>query len=339
MSLVASSLSQICKAIAQFASDGLNSGDISVRVTVGNPGDAAPIESEVHRLNLFFFRFEPFAFNPDLLPGETLLIRMHCLMTPFCLLEDSVSAGENDLRVIGEVVRIFHETPVVRLTAGGEDFEVHVIFQNLALDQLNQLWSTQGDVAYRPSVLYEVSLAPVIPKKKATGSPLVGSLALGARADMKAVEGAGTATPPDVPLVEVDTSHEEWAPAICFVRSAGCAQSFSLEANSAEISALALRVWIAGAAGAPVALRWDVWDRTAGWRTQEAAQVATAVGTTLDPERPPADSDTAPIVLPFTDHAGQAVLYAERTYARVTDGVSITVRSNPLLVNVFEVTP
>ena len=41
--------------------------------------------------------------------------------------------------------------------------------------------------------------------------------------------------------------------------------------------------------------------------------------------------------LPFgEEETGQAVLYAERSYVRATDGQSVTVRSNPLLIIIFE---
>jgi hypothetical protein len=38
-------------------------------------------------------------------------------------------------------------------------------------------------------------------------------------------------------------------------------------------------------------------------------------------------------------HAGQAVLYAERNYVRGNDGASLTVRSNPVLINLYQAGP
>jgi hypothetical protein len=60
----------------------------------------------------------------------------------------------------------------------------------------------------------------------------------------------------------------------------------------------------------------------------------TATGPRLDPDLVAA-ATTTPVALPFNDHAGQAVLYGERTYHRGADGVEVTVRSNPLLVGLF----
>ncbi len=335
MALVASSLSQICKAISSFVSAGLNTGGVTVFVTLGNPGESVAGESEGHRLNLFFFRFETYQFNADVLPGENLLMRMHCIVTPFAVLEDSISAGENDLRLVGEVLRIFHEQPVFLLSADSQQFEVQVILQNLGLDQINQLWSTQGETLYRPSLLYEVSLAPVIPNKKSVTAPLAGALGLDVEADLETVAtGSVAAAPPDVAAARVDTAREEWAPLIAFVSGGACLQSVSFALGSPELSAFTPAVWIAGLLGAAVQLRWDVWDSVSGWQTQSSTTPATVATASLDPAQA-ASATTVTAALPFTEHAGQAVLYAVRSYARGFDGTSVTVRSNPLLVNLY----
>jgi hypothetical protein len=61
----------------------------------------------------------------------------------------------------------------------------------------------------------------------------------------------------------------------------------------------------------------------------------TASGEVLDPAKV-ATATTQSIVLPFTNHTGQAVLYAERNYVRGSDGANLTVRSNPVLVNLYQ---
>ncbi len=334
MTLVASSLSQICRAIADVVGAGLNGAEVVARVTIGTPADAVPAETDMHRLNFFFFRFEPYGFDADVLPGETLFLRAHCLVTPFAIMEDSVSAGENDLRLVGEVVRIFHETPVFLVTVDGNDFHVQVVFQNLPLDQINQLWSTQGDVAYRPSLLYEVALAPVIPAKKAIASPLVAGVGLGVRAEMKATEADRAPRTEEMSPITVATTLEDWAPAITFVIDGRCTSTIVLALESPELAALDVHVWIAGAPAAGVTLSWEVWDRAAGWRPDGVSVAAAAAGPTIDPAAVATAATTA-VTPPFVDRAGQAVLYASRTYVRASDGASLSVRSNPLLINLY----
>jgi hypothetical protein len=62
----------------------------------------------------------------------------------------------------------------------------------------------------------------------------------------------------------------------------------------------------------------------------------TATTGTLDPEAA-GDAETVEVELPveLVAGGGQAVLYAERSWVRGTDGVTVRVRSNPLLVTVY----
>src|SRR5262245_610773 len=102
MPLGVSSLASVCRKFADVLRAGIAPPGATPDITVliGTPAAAAPAASEnSHRLNLFFFRFEPSGFFPDTLPGEPWLVRMHCLITPFCSDENSVTAGDNDLRV------------------------------------------------------------------------------------------------------------------------------------------------------------------------------------------------------------------------------------------------
>ncbi|MCK7500252.1 MAG: DUF4255 domain-containing protein [Comamonadaceae bacterium] len=114
-----------------------------------------------------------------MLPGDTWLLRMHRLATPFSVDESPTLAGENDLRAIGEVLRHFHENPVFDLAVDGETFRIQVIFLTLGLDQLNQLWSTQGDTVYRPSAAVRGEPRPGHPAHRAPcRRPLTGAIGI-----------------------------------------------------------------------------------------------------------------------------------------------------------------
>ncbi len=344
MALAISSLSRVCRSLGQVLSAGINDSTTATRieVVIGTPSIAAALQdSETkHRLNLFFFRFEPSGFFPDNLPGETWLVRMHCLLTPFCLDEDGIAAGENDLRVVGEVMRFFHEQPTFDLTVGSEQYLIQAVFLTLGLDQLNQLWSTQGDTVYRPSVLFEMSLAPVQPRTPAVPAPWVGSVGFGARATMDARHEAPNLDQlgqfvPTVVVQRPNTFAEAWAPALCMVADGQCLLAASLAIGSAALAAFAPRAWVAGAVGSSAVLRWETWDAANGWRPQAPSAAFLLVDAAIDPERAGAAS-TQPLTLPFTNRAGQMALYAERTFTRAVDGATITVRSNPLLITIHE---
>ncbi len=147
---------------------------------------------------------------------------------------------------------------------------------------------------------------------------------------------AGTAVPPQVMRFAVDTEREDWAPRICFVLDGACAESLSFAVDSPELAAFTPRVWIAGPIRATrCACVWEVWDHK-GWRREGDTVTTAALTAEINPDarsdRPRLDGGGAPI----HDHAGQAVLYAERQYIRGGDGAPLTVRSNPLLVNLYD---
>lgn len=341
MAVGISSLSSVCRQLGQIVTAGVNSPASSrISVVIGTPAAAATVEGDQeHRLNLFFFRFEPSGFFPDGLPGENWLVRAHCLITPFCIDEDTIAAGENDLRTIGEVLRLFHEQPVFLMTVDGEQFQIQVVFITLGLDQLNQLWSTQGDTVYRPSALFEVSLAPVMPREAAVPAPRVGSVGFGIRATMAVRHALPAAADlglfvPQVVRSEPDTRVEAWVPALCIVAGETCLRSVSLALGSPALAGFDPAAWVAGRAGAEVGLHWEVWDAALGWRPFGAPDIFDLVDTRIDPAAA-ATAATRAIELPFTDHAGQMLLYAQRSFERA-DGVRASVRSDPVLITLFE---
>ena len=338
MALPPSTLSQVCRSVADFVSEGLDAPDKSIRVMIGNPADAAPKgKGSDHRVNLFFYRLEPSGFAPDTASDDTWWLRLHCLITAFGVLEDKVSAGENELRLLGELIRLFHETPVLHvMDVNGESVRLQIVFQPLSPDDINHLWSTQGDVSYRTSVAYEMALAPVVPREPGRGSPLVGSVGYDVHGRVSArrdVFSRATESPPPRRAI-VDVSLEGWAPQICFVHGENCAYSLAFEVGSQALDDFQPLIVVAGAPGADVSLRWDEWQSETGWKPTEAATEAQATTTTIDPERMDL-VETTVVPLPLTDQAGQSVLYAIREYVRRSDGRTLTVRSNPLLVTLY----
>lgn len=340
MALDHSSLSRVCHGIADHVADAVHATTNAIRVTLGPPADAVPGQSDTeHRINLFFYRFEPSGLFGDVAPDEPWMIRLSCLITVFCVIEENIPAGESELRLLGQVLRLFHDAPVLTLApveAGGDPVNIQVIYQTMGLEEINHLWSTQGNVTYRPSLTYEMALAPVLPVRQHIGSPLVAMTGLDTRADMGARQAVfgGAAQTPDMPAREVNADREGWAPAICLVYQGACHQSLSLALGSGALAAFTPAVWVAGENGSEVSLEWEIWDSADGWRAAGDPTAATATGPVLDPAAA-ADAVTSVVALPFSDHAGQAVLYARRRYTRGSDGAQLTVRSNPVLVNLY----
>ncbi len=340
MTLARSSLSQVCRAIADFVSLGLDAGANSIQVMIGPPASAVPGTTDSnHRINLFFYRLEPSGFHPGDSPGEPWWIRLFCLITGFGVEEEQTSAGENDLRLLGEVMRLFHEQPVLPpLTVDDETFRLQLIFQPLGTDDINHIWSTQGDVTYRPSIGYEMTLMPVLPKERQSEPPLVGRIGSEVRADIRAATApfGATISAPPVKRTQVNIDNPGWQPMISFVKDGICANSLVFPLGSTELADFEPRVWVTGAPGAPATLVWQRWTSAAGWQQVAETTPTTATTPILDPEQV-ATAQTVTLALPqaLRDEGGQGVLFAQRSWIRPADAVTLTVRSNPLLITVF----
>jgi hypothetical protein len=336
MALPETSLSRACRSVADYVQGVFTANGNPIQVRLGTPAAAVPAPTDTdHRINLFFYRFEPPGFGSFELSGETWWIRVHVVVTAFAVDEGRISAGENDMRLLGEVIRMFHETPVIGpFDVGGEQLVAQAVFQPLGLDQINQLWGAQGDVAYRPSVAYELALVPILPKKPSLPAPMVGAIGADTRPNMDHVAPSVAAPSPPVTPMFIDTNPVDWAPQIALVLPTGYAQSIALQVGSPDLAAFKPAVIAAGLVGAPITFSWQIWDKTAGWR---AAAAGTDQAATVGVARLPADASTVTgtaVTLPFTATPGQALVYAQRTVTR-SDGAVVTVRSNPILVTLY----
>jgi hypothetical protein len=287
MALPVSSLSQVCRAVAVHVATSLAASANNIRVTVGSPATAVPSATEEHHVNLFFYRVEPNAYAPASSPAGDWLLRLSCLVTPFGLADDELGSGENDLRLLGGVLSAFHARPVLEpVTIGDTTVRPQVVFQPLAAEELNHLWATQGELAYRPSIAYEVALVPVLPKQRDPGDPLVGAVGFEVRASDAGRHEPFRGTPWSLPVEErdIDIRRPDWAPAICFVEGGRCLEVVSLRLGD-ELASFQPRVWVAGERNGAVRLHWEVWDAEDGWRPGGEGLDAVATGPRLDPTR------------------------------------------------------
>ena len=210
----------------------------NVDVIVGTPADAAKkLQPSTPRsiVNLFIYRVEPSGFYPDAGHHDRWFVRLRCLITVFSTpqpaqddgdgLVAAVSEGELDLRLLGEVLRYFHEVPVHFPRADEPiDASLQVVFSQFTSEEINQIWSTQGDTIYRPSISYEIALVPIEPREfepaatpVAQGSATFSIEGTMARAATPLEELGLPALSP--PRLSVDLATFDWAPALAFVAS------------------------------------------------------------------------------------------------------------------------
>ncbi|MBT4194861.1 MAG: DUF4255 domain-containing protein [Gammaproteobacteria bacterium] len=383
MPLPTSSLSKICNAIREHIDSlGLTTSpaDWEVTVTIGAPGINQTSPVTKNTLNLFFYRFEPFGFAADALPGDVQWVKMFCIITAFGVDEDidsddrvDFSAGFNELRMLSQVMRLFQEQPVMLIEGddSGEVWHTQIIQRPLADEHINQIWSTQGDTIYRPSLAYEIALAPIEP---VTSSPEVARVAsIGAQAHSN-TQNQNLLWPTDtdtrfpaVPSITVDTSNPQWAPAIVMVsgtpleRQASLSINFQVPGNSADAdfsSFPEIDIWIAGDSTKTnditivgQLLQNPDDDKSSGhW-----IEISPIENLTADVDSIDINSLPAPAATHFTlqqshwtgisasNHSWQLQLFAERhiKYNAVTglwtdttaNDADIRIRSNPLLIS------
>lgn len=347
MPLPVSSISVMCNQISTFVRSGLNAASNNILVSMGAPSEVADSDDE-HRVNLFFYRFEPSGFQAGAHPNDPWRVRMFCMITTFGVDEDGIAAGENEMRLLGEIMRIFREQPISDpVVVGSETVRLQTIFSAATDEQMNQVWSTQGDSAFRPSVIYEMALAPVMPSTLRAEPPLVGGFGAESRASSAGRYGnfTGIEHQPTVPRSFVDVANPLWEPVLAWIHNNNCELTLALNVDDPSFGSFVPEVWLAGDPGETLNLIWQTWD-SSGWNTVSIPVAANPYGTELNPEAIPATvpstfplSLALPISLPPTASAAQALLYAERSVTLAAGSSPITVRSNPLLISLYRVTP
>ena len=99
MPLPTSSLAKICDVIREHVDtlgEDTSPADWEVTVTIGAPGVNLAGTASSNTLNLFFYRFEPFGFDADALPGDVQWVKVFCVITARGVDEDVDNNGTVD---------------------------------------------------------------------------------------------------------------------------------------------------------------------------------------------------------------------------------------------------
>ena len=349
MSLAESSLSIICVSVRDFINISINADpdNTNINVLLGAPADIE--EDNGHQVSMFFYRFEPSGFQANSHPGDPWRIRLFCLITAFGITEGNIPAGENDLRILGEILRIFRASPVLEaVDVNGETIRLQVVFNPVTDEQINQVWSTQGDTSYRPSVIYEMALSAILPFEPRVDPLLVGSIGNQARGTLAARHETftGIIQSPVVTVVNIDIDEPLWQPVITWIYQGECAYTLSFDVDSDAFDDFITQIWVAGNPAETIQLQWEIWQSQTGWENIGAPIDVIPFTPFIDPDNIPAVVvDTfpvnpgQPIVLPDEQRAIQGMLYAVRNVQLLPGEADIQIRSNPLLISLYRNLP
>lgn len=302
-----------------------------------NPGDQF--------INLFFFRVEYGGYPADAGNTDPFYVRLYCLITAFGNNETgedgtiTISAGENELRMMGGVMAHLHANPVLEIQDPDEQTvaRLQIVLSPLDIQDINNIWSNQVDTPYRLSVIYELALAPIPLATRRDTAKRVARIGVDAISDViqRPLDDEGrqiTVVTAHAGPMAVNTDQEAWVPHLVLLnpdQQPVYTLAFRDDAVTAQVPLLAL-----GDNETTLTLVWEQWHAEQGWQdiTPFPAPVVTPVQDRFDPLNfDPARAQD--ISLPATT-PGQLMLYAVRTVTR-PGGQTLTIRSNPLLISIY----
>lgn len=142
-----------------------------MRVMLSTPHEMATAEAE--GLSLWLYRVvrdeerlnaPPERIGPDQVRPPPLPLRLHYLVTPITN-ADSVNGSETEQVILGRVMQLLHDRPLLRgsdLSGDfvGTDVELHARLETMSLEEITRVWDAL-EGTYQLSVSYEVSVVNI----------------------------------------------------------------------------------------------------------------------------------------------------------------------------------
>ncbi len=160
-------------------------------VEIGNPATfAAPGFSKPnHLVTLFLYRIEPDHSAYLASPERGMVVKLKVLINVYGkkINSSQESAETTELRVLSEIMRLFMEAPTIgpikvkdtppvgaMLPFVTQGITVEAQQLSLDMEEINHIWTTQGDTPFRTALVYSFNYGVVAPKKpKDEGPPVL----------------------------------------------------------------------------------------------------------------------------------------------------------------------
>ena len=370
-----SSFSLVALHLRKILAKGIDDIEIA-NITISNPKDRNRDEGK-DCINLFFYKTDYGGFPADGGVDNPMYVRLYCLITSYAvdIADDdgviSISHGEKDLRLIGGVMSVLHQNPVFEVSYDGGVIQFQAVIQQLSLDDINHIWSTQGDATYRISMAYEFALAPIPLATIKETSQMVGATGVDVspNLDKPVLPKDGfniPTTSPKVEKLQISVLTPDWEPHICFVDKNNGLSYAQVLPHSSEVINRSIKIIVAGKQESTVKIQWEIWqpwdrdNKQGGWGKpvddnknsefslpKNSDQLHANI---IDPDSVHDEMKVdieLPIDLPITDATPanwkkkarwQAIVYVINEWKKnegAENEQKITVRSNPLLVSVY----
>ena len=161
-------LSDVGKVLIRLLEAGINEGgpfhdiiDSSEKITQSSPEEL----SNNHLLSVFLYQIteDTYQKNQGMQIGDSdVLRRPPICLNLFYLIAANTNSAENDNIVMGKVIQIFNDNPVLKgsvlydTSLDGES--LNLIFNPLSLDEINKIWiMLSKSKPYKLSAYYEVT--------------------------------------------------------------------------------------------------------------------------------------------------------------------------------------
>lgn len=143
------------------------------QIVSGNPAQAAANTDNRLSVWLYHVSQDPLLRNDvdyraDRRAGPPLTLMLHYLVTPL------TPTGEADLMLLGKVLQVFNDTPVINLLSPLDDIseELRVVLETMEQSEVSRIWEAmQG--AYRLSVSYQVRVARIDAAATTPTAPII----------------------------------------------------------------------------------------------------------------------------------------------------------------------
>jgi len=141
-----------------------------------------------HLVTLFVYRIEPDHRAMVSTPGQGLAVRLNTLVTVYGGEKTDIdeSIGSLELRILSHIIRLFLEEPKIgpirlreTLPSGPmtgfvvDGVTVEAQLLSLEMEEINHIWTTQGETPYRTSLVYSFNFALVTPLTPGSDGPPV----------------------------------------------------------------------------------------------------------------------------------------------------------------------